>query len=233
MIKAIYFDLDGVLFNRDEAEKNTLEYINEHYLNTIELKSLFTYWKQINRNLWVQCSNECITAEQVLIKRWSEMISLIGLKKNISSEDLSEVYIEKYTSPIYKIDLTNILEILKSRKYFLSVITNGVKRTQHLKLNNMNLTKYFDYIITDQDSGYRKPDVGIFKYALSLYNVNAKEAIYIGDSYSDDIVPSKYLGFTSILYGSNSIKIKNSSFYKANNESALQMILKKLLRLAP
>lgn len=230
MIKAVYFDLDGVLFNRDEAEKATLEYVNEYYLNTIEQNKLLEYWKDINFNLWNQCSNGNVAAENVLIKRWSEMINKIGLKKYISSEDLSEIYLEKYTNPLYKIDLTNILDKLKSEKYFLSVITNGVKRIQHLKINKMKIAKYFDYIVTDQDSGYRKPDVRMFEYAISLHQINSNEVIYIGDSYSDDIVPSQQLGITSILYGCNSVENEiNSFFYKADNEVDLQITLNKLL----
>jgi len=230
MIKAIYFDLDGVLFNRNEAEKTTLEYINNYYLNTIVNNKLLEYWKCINLKLWNQCNNRNITAEKVLIKRWSEMIDIIGLKKQISPEELSEIYIEKYTDPIYKIDLTHILDKLKVENYCMLIITNGVKRIQKLKINKMNLTKYFDYIITDEDSGYRKPDVRMFEYALSLHKIKNNEVIYIGDSYPDDIVPAQNLSITAILYGSNSIDNKNPFFYKADNETNLQIILKELLR---
>lgn len=228
MKKAVYFDLDGVLFDRDQAESKTLEYINKFYLNNIEQNELFQYWKDINAKLWEQCNNGYITAEDVLVRRWSKIIDHVGLKNIISPETLSEIYIDKYTNPLYMIDLTHILNKLKSEKYFLAIITNGVKRIQHLKINKMALDKYFDHIVTDQDSGYRKPDVRMFEYAMSLHQINSDELIYIGDSYTDDIVPAQQLGITAILYGCNSVN--NSPFYyKATNEMDLQIILNNLL----
>lgn len=230
MIKAVYFDLDGVLFNRNEAERVTLNYINKYYLNTINEYELQKKWKNINLDLWSKCCKKKITADDVLIKRWSEIIDRIGLKKNISSEELSEVYIEKYTSPIYKIDITSILKKLKSEKYLLAVITNGVKRIQTLKIKKMELENYFDFIVTDQESGYRKPDVRMFKYALSKHQIEGSEAIYIGDSYTDDIIPSQKLDITPILYGHTPYKNEiNSFFYMAENKEKLQTILNKLL----
>lgn len=231
MIKAVYFDLDGVLFNRDKAEENTLHFINQTFWKNVEYDLIYAYWKDINRKLWKDCSYGRIVADDVLVMRWGKMIEVLGMQKEIVPETLAKIYLNKYSDSAYRIDLDCVLNMLKNKGYYMAVITNGVKKVQTLKIQKMNLNTYFDYIVTDQDSGFRKPDTRMFEYALSLHKVKKNEAIYIGDSYSDDVIPARLLGMTPILFNYGSELDDNKyTTYQAFDDKTLYKTISTLLR---
>lgn len=233
MIKAVYFDLDGVLFDRDRAEIETLKYFNQTLWRESEFDSVYHYWKTINLELWKKCSEGYIAADDVLVIRWEKMLEKLGGINTISSHMIAKVYIKRYSDSQYKIELDNVLDMLKQKKYRMAVITNGVKTVQNIKIGRANLNSYFDYIVTDQDSGFRKPNLGMFEYVLNLHKINACEAIYIGDSYEDDIVPAKKLGMIPILFSTNrNLKIveKSNSLFRAFDEKSLYNTISDLLR---
>ena len=230
-IKAVYFDLDGVLFDRDRAEENSLHFIKQTFWEKSEYDLIYAYWKDINRKLWKECSDGKLVADDVLVMRWSKMIEVIGMKKEIAPETLAKIYLDRYSDPVYRINLDCVLNMLKIKGYYMAVITNGVKEVQNLKIQRMNLNAYFDYIVTDQDSGFRKPDIRMFEYALSLHKVKKCEAIYVGDSYSDDVIPARTLGMTPILFNyGTEIDENKYAVYQAFDDKTLYKIISTLLR---
>ena len=87
---------------------------------------------------------------------------------------------------------------LKEEKVRLACITNGRDFFQRNKLDALNLTQYFDLILTSGEFGVKKPDPIIFKHALGLLNADAKDCIFIGDSLTSDMAPAKALGMTTV-----------------------------------
>ncbi|MCM1285121.1 MAG: HAD family hydrolase [Acetobacter sp.] len=64
-------------------------------------------------------------------------------------------------------------------------------------LDDLNLTKYFDYIIISAKVGYDKPRKEIFDIAKNLYPT--EEYIMIGDSENADIIGGKNSGMKTVL----------------------------------
>jgi putative hydrolase of the HAD superfamily len=53
--------------------------------------------------------------------------------------------------------------------------------------------------VTAADVGYRKPHPLLFESALERLGVAPHQAVFVGDSYEDDIVPAAQLGMTAVL----------------------------------
>ena len=66
-------------------------------------------------------------------------------------------------------------------------------------LQKVRLAKYFDLIITSALTGIRKPDPGIFRYALYGRNISPREAVIVGDSEKHDINGGYNAGFKTVL----------------------------------
>ena len=53
---------------------------------------------------------------------------------------------------------------------------------------------YFHHIVISDDHGWRKPHAKIFTDTLELLNVEAQDALYVGDSPQDDVIGAKGAG---------------------------------------
>ena len=78
-------------------------------------------------------------------------------------------------------------------QYRLGVISNNFGNTQGW-CNEYSLSPLLDVVIDSTVVGISKPEAGIFHTALSGLGVSPEEAIYVGDTYSDDVVGAKGVG---------------------------------------
>ncbi len=91
-----------------------------------------------------------------------------------------------------------ILDYLSNKNYKLHLITNGFEKTQHSKLENAGLSKYFIEVVTSEGSNSLKPHKEIFDYALDKTNATKEESIMIGDSIEVDIQGAMNAGIDQI-----------------------------------
>lgn len=78
-------------------------------------------------------------------------------------------------------------------QYRLGVISNNFGNTQGW-CDDYDLSPLLDIVIDSTVVGISKPEAGIFHAALTGLGVSPEEAIYTGDTYSDDVVGAKGVG---------------------------------------
>lgn len=66
-------------------------------------------------------------------------------------------------------------------------------------LDGLELTEYFDFVISSGLVGHPKPYPEIFREALKRAGVKPNEAIHIGDHYFSDILGAKSVGIQGVL----------------------------------
>ncbi|MDE0300566.1 MAG: HAD family hydrolase [Candidatus Poribacteria bacterium] len=92
------------------------------------------------------------------------------------------------------------LESLRT-DYQLGVISNNFGNTKGW-CDDYSLSPLLDVIVDSTVVGIKKPDGGIFRTAMTELGVSADEAIYVGDTYLDDMVGAKSVGmWTAWLVG--------------------------------
>ena len=92
------------------------------------------------------------------------------------------------------------LETLREQ-YRLGVISNNFGNTQGW-CDEYNLSPLLDIVVDSTVVGVSKPEAGIFHAALTGLSTLPEEAIYVGDTYSDDVVGAKGVGlWTAWLVG--------------------------------
>ena len=82
--------------------------------------------------------------------------------------------------------------------YPLGIVSNGQRVFSELELKHLGLHDYFKFIIFSSDFGYKKPDARIFLAGAQYLGLRPKEILYIGDSYENDINPSRGLGMKAM-----------------------------------
>lgn len=95
-----------------------------------------------------------------------------------------------------------LLSCLKER-YRLGLVSNFYGNVDVL-CREAGLLDSLDVVLDSARLGISKPDAGIFRIALERLGVSAEAAVFVGDSYERDMIPSSELGMKTIwLKGPN------------------------------
>jgi len=69
-------------------------------------------------------------------------------------------------------------------------------------LRQLGINPYFNAVVVSEENGWRKPSSHIFQDALKKLQVQANEAVYIGDSPIEDIKGAKEAGLRTVFVAS-------------------------------
>ncbi len=83
---------------------------------------------------------------------------------------------------------------LKMKGIRLGIVTDAPRMRAWLRLAGMNLTDFFEVVVTHDDTGEKKPHALPFETALKELNIQPKDAIMVGDWIERDIEGAKKLG---------------------------------------
>ncbi len=114
-------------------------------------------------------------------------------------EALRAMYAVTQANWVLEPEAIPLLESLKERGFRLGVVSNAADEdnTQTL-IDKGGIRSYFEIIVSSAAFGRRKPDPGIFRFALDHFGVAAARAVMVGDTYEADIVGAKAVGMHAI-----------------------------------
>lgn len=190
MIKAVLFDLDGTLLNRDLSVQ---KFINKQYerlkgaLGHIA-KNLYT-----NRFLELDCGGYV----------WKDKVYQQLVEDNNISEltwgELLDDYLHQFKNSCVPFsNLIWTLEELKNNNLRLGIITNGKGKFQMDNIKALGIENYFDVILISELEGLKKPDRRIFEKALKKLHVTAGESVFVGDHPINDVKAGQNVGMEGI-----------------------------------
>lgn len=169
MIKAILFDLDGVLVDMPEGHYEALN------------RALNLFGAKIERDEHDHFFNGLPTRKK--IDKLEELERLpIGLREFINTvkQKYTKEIIPKYCVPDYSKII--LLKHLKNSGYKLGCCSNSVKETLHLMLKSAQIFEYFDLIIGNDEVTNPKPHPEIYLQAFEKLALNPDECVIIEDA---------------------------------------------------
>jgi HAD superfamily hydrolase (TIGR01662 family) len=212
-IRAVLFDLDDTLWRigptpdwdhvtalQSDAVAGHCNALGLDKLDRIEF--IRTFWAHFNatyttpepslrevdgpgilRRTFARYEFECTTDDAVLI--W---------------ELLHNVPFRHFNIGIFP-DTAATVQSLRNAGYRLAIVTNRPLTSRMLMrhLADQGVPDVFDAVVTTGDAGYRKPHPAVFEAALSRLGARPDQAVVVGDSYENDVVPAVNLGATAIL----------------------------------
>jgi putative hydrolase of the HAD superfamily len=87
-----------------------------------------------------------------------------------------------------------ILGKFRGKGLKMAVLTDAYNGNALLRLDRLDLTRFFEYVITTDMTGCKKPAREPFLLALRMLGTRPEETLLIGDSIRRDITPGKILG---------------------------------------
>ncbi|MFM7016649.1 MAG: YjjG family noncanonical pyrimidine nucleotidase [Bacteroidota bacterium] len=233
-ITHLFFDLDHTLWDTD---KNAYESLNELHkeiklneLHNITFELFHSTYQKHNDALWKKYAQHEVTKEDVRINRFKFTLEELGVFDNQKNDFFASHFVRR--TPLKKnlIDgAINLMEAIKDN-YTLSIITNGFKEVQYIKMEHSGLSKYFEHIFISEEVGYNKPNPNIFNHAMQISGAsNPSNCLMIGDSLEADIHGSIGAQMNAIHLDLKNMQslTRNDSYVVVNSLEQIQLLLKK------
>lgn len=117
-----------------------------------------------------------------------------------------------------------MLEYLQPN-YRMHIISNGFDDVQHSKLKASNIHDFFDIIITSDSSDHRKPQKGIFEFAMKRAGATLDNSIMIGDNIDTDIIGAQNASMDHIFFNPNKTSHSLNVTFEINSLKQIMNIL--------
>src|SRR6266581_3466044 len=203
--KAIFFDLGETLVTQNIEDNlvtmKALEKISEilpHSNSPAELFSMYQQGYKVNEAFRTRHHVE------IPIQAW--MVQLLRRALGREPEDglveeaIRIVVSARAENAVVFPDSKPILEKLSRQRTKLGIISNVSSHDVAVEiLRKVELLEYFDAVVTSAFVGIRKPDPGIFLYALLQFNLQPRDAVIVGDSERHDVWGGTITGMKTVL----------------------------------
>ena len=189
-IRAVFFDLDGTLYDRDRLVE---ELFGEQFdVFADELRGIQR--EQFLHDVLAMDDHGYGMKERgycELVRRWEVESAL--------AERLINHFWAAYDNHCrLPADVRRTLDELRSQGLKLGVVTNGSSKRQRRKLEALGLSTAFDAILVSEEEGVRKPAAEIFRRALGRCGAPAHEVIFVGDHPVVDIQGAHRAGLVAV-----------------------------------
>jgi|YelNatPaOPRAMG01_1025707.scaffolds.fasta_scaffold02423_8 HAD superfamily hydrolase (TIGR01509 family) len=166
MIKAIFWDNDGVLVDTE--------------------KLYYKANKEIFSEIGINLTKE-LYRENYLVK--SKGIRLIAAEKGLDENQINQLRKKRNflytklleTEPIIIEGVADTLKFLHG-KFLMGIVSSSLKEHFDIIHKNSNLLQYFDFTLTSEDFTEPKPSAAPYLKALEITGLRAEDCIAIEDS---------------------------------------------------
>ncbi len=168
-------------------------------------------FKQINRKMWDMFELGLITREQIFYTRFEELFAILG----IADKDVVEI------GDAYREYMAHSRRIISGARAFLKraaanhdlyCVTNGITRTQKMRMKSSGLGKYFKKLYISQEINLAKPSKEFFDYVIEdigLPQEDLKNTYIIGDSLTSDVQGGINSGIRTVLFNKENKTVKD------------------------
>lgn len=198
-IKAILFDLDNTLIDRQAAADKKYRAVAKELFpsispETYEMENVVQ--QLISWDEFGSISKEHVYSE--LVKKYNMDISLV------------DKYCEDWGATFgdYTIVYPRARETVEKvkQKYRVGIVTNGTSHMQHRKLEISGLADLFEMILISGECSAHKPDPEIFLEASEKMGLKPEEIAFVGDTFATDIIGAYRVGMKPIWICSDPLR---------------------------
>jgi putative hydrolase of the HAD superfamily len=223
MIKAIIFDLDNTLMDFMKMKNAAVEAAADSMIDAGLDMPKKEILEEIFKVYWKEGIEDQQVFDKVLEKKFGKIdykILAAGILGYRRAKDASMVIY-----PHVRLALTSLARMgLK-----MAVISDAPKLPVWMRIIGLGLEHYFDFVITPEDTGEKKPSPKPFRLATKLLGVNSGEILMVGDWVERDIVGAKSSGIRTVFakYGNTFGTEISGADFEVNDIIELVNIVKK------
>ncbi len=168
-IKAVIFDMDGVLIDAKDWHYEALNRALNHFgFNISRYDHLVTFDGLPTRKKL-----------EMLSKEHGLPVSLHGFLNDLKQIYTTEV-VHARCKPLFQHEYA--LSHLRSMGYKMAVASNSIRNSIELMMQKSNLDQYLEGIVSNQDVKHGKPDPEIYIMAMAMLGVKPEETLVLEDN---------------------------------------------------
>jgi len=182
----------GIEIDREILAKSFKEALSE---NTQSLPN-YGYAKTTTISWWTSVVTSTI---DYAIRYQKSNLEILPEKKNRIARELFLRFSGNKAYQLYPDTEIVLHELRKDFKGLKIAIISNTDERLHTILESLKINSLVDLIITSKELGYEKPHPNIFHAALKSFNIEAEEAIHVGNDLVKDFEGASDAGLHSIL----------------------------------
>lgn len=199
----ILFDFFGTLV-RYQADRTALAYPRSHALLTD------WGWRRGHDDfvaLWDQSSLDVETARSTTYEELSmlDFAAAFGHRAelNLAQKQLAELarcFVDEWARHVQPIPGAHELLQQLSGRYRLGIVSNthDTEMVPRIVADHIG-PSLFEHTLLSVDHGFRKPHRSIYQAILELFDVDAEQTVFVGDSYEADYLGPTQVGMRAFL----------------------------------
>ncbi|CAB49436.1 TIGR02253 family HAD-type hydrolase [Pyrococcus abyssi] len=194
MIKVIFFDLDDTLVDTTKlaelARRNAIENMIRHGL-PVDFETAYSELMELIKEYGSNFPHHFDYLLRRLDLPYNPKWVSAGV---IAYHNTKFAYLREVPGA------RKVLIRLRELGYRLGIITDGNPVKQWEKILRLEIDDFFEHVIISDFEGVKKPHPKIFKKALKAFNVDAQEALMVGDRLYSDIYGAKNVGMKTVWF---------------------------------
>ncbi|WP_322904066.1 HAD family hydrolase [Paenibacillus campi] len=191
-IKAVIFDLDNTLMDRDYAFRAFSERLVRDYFGHVDqqlARDIIGYLRITDADGYRE--KRGFFAELTERLPWSEQLDVDRLFAYYNEHYMKEARLMKHAR--------EAIAACRQQGFKLGLLTNGTYQIQYGKVLHLGLEHDFDVILTSGEAGIQKPERRIYTMILERLGTSATETVFVGDHPENDIWGAAQVGMRGIF----------------------------------
>ena len=190
---AILFDTDNTLYPYEIANSKATEAVKNKVIHIFSVNSedFDQAYKKAKNEIKNRLGNTASSHSRLLYLQ--RMLEIMGLGSQVLiALDLEQTYWRTFLSNaiLFK-GVKDLLEEIRLLGIPIAVVTDLTSQIQFRKMVYFGIDKFFDYIVTSEESGKDKPAEESFKLAIEKMKPKGDNFWMIGDNLISDIDGAK------------------------------------------
>lgn len=203
-LDAIVFDVGGTLLDMKPSRADVFAEVIARHGHITDPPSIRTAVARVDRimderRVVLDRTNESAVREEFV----GLVMDLVGLKDD--SESMRSEIIHELGERVPEVnnwmdypETKEVLQRLRARGFVLGVVSNATDLVRRV-LDNLDLTRGFDFVIVSDEVGVNKPCAKIFRIAAEKAHTSPNRMLYVGDKLFTDVKGAVGAGMNAIL----------------------------------
>lgn len=201
MYKAIIFDLDDTLYDYQSVHKLSMEKLRVFACEKLgvtgeEFDGAFSRAKEATKSLL-----DGTGAGHSRMLYCQKTLEYLGRNPVDGALEMHDCYWDCMLEHMKPRDgAVPLLEHLREDGVKIAVCTDLTAHIQHRKIRQLGLVPYIDVLVTSEEAGAEKPSEKIYSLILEKLGLEAKDCLFVGDSWEKDVDGPRRCGMDAVLF---------------------------------